>query len=241
MQLGGVNLFVAFAAGLVSILSPCVLPLVPIYLAYLTGSTAEASEMGGRSRAGLFHSIAFTGGFSLVLIILGASVGVVGYFFQDHLGLLTKIAGVLMIVMGLHMARIFRIPLLDRDFTLQYEGPSRAGYVRSFSVGAAYSVGWSPCIGPTLGAVLTLASTSGNVPQATVLLAVYALGFSVPFIAAGAAIGGVQRFMKAIAPQLPRIEFASGLVLVAVGVLVFSGALVQLNQYFSGFAPSINL
>ena len=241
MEIGGVNLFFAFAAGLVSVLSPCVLPLVPIYLAYLTGSTAEVAENGGRRTAGLFHSLAFTGGFSLVLIVFGVSVGVAGYFLQDHLGLLTKAAGIVMIVMGLHMARVFRISALDRDYTVQYKASSRIGYARSFSVGAAYSVGWSPCIGPTLGVILTLASTSGTVPQATLLLAVYALGFSLPFIVAGVAIGSVQRFMKAISPQLPKIEFASGLVLVAVGVLVFSGALVQLNQYFSRFSRSISV
>jgi cytochrome c-type biogenesis protein len=241
MEVAGVNLFVAFAAGLVSILSPCVLPLIPIYLAYLTGSTAEEAENGGQGTAGLFHSVAFTGGFSLVLIVLGVSVGVVGYFLQDRLDLLTKIGGVLMIVMGLHMARVFRIGALDRDYTVQYNASARIGYARSFTVGAAYSIGWSPCIGPTLGAILTLASTSGNVPESTLLLAVYALGFSVPFIAAGAAIGGVSRLMKAISPQLPKIEFASGLVLVAVGVLVFTGALVELNQYFADYSPSISV
>ncbi len=241
VEIGGVSVFVAFAAGLVSVLSPCVLPLIPIYLAYLTGSAAEEAENGGRRTAGLVHSLAFTGGFSLVLIVLGVSVGVVGYFLRDRLDLLTKVAGIVMIVMGLHLARVFRISALDRDYTLHYEGSSRAGYARSFSVGAAYSVGWSPCIGPTLGAILTLASSSGNVPQATLLLAVYALGFSLPFIAAGIAIGAVERFMKAISPQLPKIEFASGLVLIAVGVLVFSGTLVQLNQYFSRFSPSISV
>jgi cytochrome c-type biogenesis protein len=241
MEIGGVNLFIAFAAGLASVVSPCVLPLIPIYLAYLTGSTAEEAEHGSRGTAGLFHSLAFTGGFSLVLIVLGASVGLVGYFLQDRLDLLTKIGGVLMILMGLHMARVFRIGALDCDYTLQYQARARIGYVRSFTVGAAYSVGWSPCIGPTLGAILTLASTAGNVPAAALLLAVYAVGFSLPFIFAGAAIGGVQRLMKAIAPQLPKIEFASGLVLVGVGVLVFTGALVDLNRYFAGFSPSISL
>jgi cytochrome c-type biogenesis protein len=241
VEVGGVNLFVAFAAGFVSILSPCVLPLIPIYLAYLTGSTAEEAETGGRNTAGLLHSLAFTGGFSLVLIVLGASVGVVGYFLQDRLDLLTKVGGVLMIAMGLHMARVFRIGALDRDYTLHYNASSRIGYARSFTVGAAYSIGWSPCIGPTLGAILTLASTSGNVPESTLLLAVYALGFSVPFILAGAAIGGVSRLMKAISPQLPKIEFASGLVLVAVGVLVFTGALAELNRYFADFSPPISV
>lgn len=241
MEIANVNVFVAFAAGLASVLSPCVLPLIPIYLAYLTGSTATDLSNGGAARAPLAHALAFVAGFSLVLIGLGMSVGPVGYVLRDNMDVLTKVAGALMILMGLHLARVFRIPLLDREYAVKVNHGDRIGYARSFTVGAAYSVGWTPCIGPTLGAILTLAATSGTVAQGGFLLAVYALGFSLPFVAAGAAIGTARGIMRWLNPHLRNIELASGAVLIAVGVLVFQGALIDLNQYFSRFSPTVGI
>lgn len=240
MEIANVNVFVAFAAGVVSILSPCVLPLIPIYLAYLTGATAEDLANGGASRTALGHSLAFTVGFGLVLVGLGISVGLVGYVLRDNMDILTKVAGSLMIVMGLHVARVFRIPYLDREYAVQVNHGNGVGYARSFTVGAAYSVGWTPCLGPTLGAILTLAATSGAVAQGGFLLAVYALGFSIPFVAAGLAMGTVRNVMRWLSPHLGKIELASGVVLVAVGVLVFQGALIDLNQYAGGFSPTVS-
>jgi cytochrome c-type biogenesis protein len=238
VEIANVSVLLAFAAGLASILSPCVLPLIPIYLAYLTGASAGDLTASKRSAA-VLHSVAFTAGFGAVLVILGTSVGLVGYALRDNLDVISKVAGVLMIVMGLHVARVFRIPYLDREYALEVNPSNRFGYARSFGIGAAYSVGWTPCIGPTLGAVLALAATSSTVAEGGFLLAVYALGFSVPFIAAGFAIGSVGGLMRALRPHLPKIELASGVVMVAVGVLVFQGALVELNQYFSGFSPTL--
>jgi cytochrome c-type biogenesis protein len=240
VEIANVSILLAFAAGVVSILSPCVLPLIPIYLAYLTGTTAGDMTANNRSAA-VLHSVAFTAGFGAVLIILGVSVGLVGYALRDNLDVISKVAGVLMILMGLHVARVFRIPYLDREYALEVSPSNHVGYVRSFGIGAAYSVGWTPCIGPTLGAVLALAATSSTVAEGGFLLAVYALGFSVPFIAAGFAIGWVGGLMRALRPHLPKIEVVSGVVMVAVGVLVFQGALIELNRYFSGFSPTISI
>ena len=240
MEIANVSVFLAFAAGVVSILSPCVLPLIPIYLAYLTGATAGDMTVNNRSAA-VLHSVAFTAGFGAVLVILGVSIGLVGYALRDNLDVISKVAGVLMILMGLHVARVFRIPYLDREYALEVSPSNRVGYARSFGIGAAYSFGWTPCIGPTLGAVLALAATSSTVAQGGLLLAVYSLGFSLPFIAAGFAIGWVGSFMRTLQPHMPKIEVASGVVMVAVGILVFQGALIELNQYFSGFGPTVNI
>lgn len=240
MEIANVNVFVAFAAGVVSVLSPCVLPLVPVYLAYLTGSTVRDMEDGNGRGTAIKHSLAFTAGFGLVLVGFGVSVGLVGYVLRDNIDVLSKAAGVLMIVFGLHLARVFRIPLLEREYGFQVGQSGRAGYLRSFMVGAAYSVGWSPCVGPTLGAILTLAAASGSVAQGGVLLAVYAVGFGVPFIAASFAMSGVRHLMQWLGPRLSAVEMVSGTVLVAVGVLVFQGALIDLNRYFSGFTPTVS-
>ncbi len=241
MEIANVSIFIAFAAGFVSILSPCVLPLIPIYLAYLTGATAHDLEAGGSSRAAVLHSVAFSAGFGAVLVLLGVSVGLIGYVLQDNIDVITKVAGVFMIVMGLHVARVFRIPFLDREYALDVEHGNSVGYARSLGIGAAYSFGWTPCIGPTLGAVLTLAAASSTAAEGGLLLAVYALGFSIPFIAAGFALGRVRGLMQRMSPHLSKIELGSGVVMVAVGVLVFQGALIELNQYFSDFSPTINI
>lgn len=235
-EIGGISLTIAFAAGLLSCLSPCVLPMVPTYLGYLSGAAVGPTPESNPRFAVLYHAVGFIAGFTVIFMIIGASVGLVGWILRDNLDLLGKIAGSLMIIFGLHLSGILQIPWFQREKRLAYEPSSAIGYARSFMVGSAYAVGWSPCIGPTLGVVLTLAAASGTVLQGTALLGFYSLGMAVPFLAMAMAFHAVHRFYQRLGPYLGAISFASGVLLIAVGVLVYTGSLVTINRFF-GFGP----
>ena len=251
----------AFAAGILSFLSPCVLPLVPAYLAHLTGTTATLDASRSERRETVTHAVAFVLGFTLVFTIIGASVGLLGavvsddssYAVRDHLSLLAKIGGVFLIVMGLNLIGIIKIPFLYRTYTLEtatasvpssadgsgavtIDGGSRwskLGYLKSVGVGAAFAVGWTPCIGPVLGAILTLSATTASVAKGTYLLLVYSLGLGVPFIITGLAVVPVTRFLKSIRGLMPIVEITTGVLVIFVGMLLFFNELAIFNTYFS--------
>jgi cytochrome c-type biogenesis protein len=267
LEIGGVSVFVAFAAGLLSCLSPCVLPLVPAYLGYLTGASLEPAHAGARS-AGVqqaavaagsggtstvalpavigppspfLHALSFVSGFSLVFVAFGVSLGVLGYFLREHQEIILKISGTLLIVMGLHLADVITIPFLDRERRVDAPTGERIGYARSFVVGSTFSAGWSPCIGPTLGAILGLAVSSGTVAEAGVLLLVYSAGLSVPFLVMGLAYNGVRPLYEHIKRYSGLINGVSGAMLIVVGILVFTDSLVGLNSWFDfGFLGDIS-
>jgi cytochrome c-type biogenesis protein len=254
LEIGGVSIFLAFAAGLLSCLSPCVLPLVPAYLGYLTGASLETapSQMvpahkaavvrgGGTSTLVLsapsspspfLHAASFVSGFSLVFVAFGVSLGVLGYFLRDHQEIILKVSGTLLIVMGLHLSGVITIPFLERERRVYAPAGSRVGYARSFVVGSTFSAGWSPCIGPTLGAILGLAVTSGTVAEAGVLLLIYSAGLSVPFLAMGLAYNGVKPVYQRIKRYSGVINYVSGAMLIVVGILVFTDSLVDMNSLF---------
>ena len=266
LEIGGVSVFVAFAAGLLSCLSPCVLPLVPAYLGYLTGASLEPAPAVGRS-AGVqqvalagsagtttvampaasappspfLHAVSFVSGFSLVFVAFGVSLGILGYFLRDHQEIILKVSGTLLIVMGLHLADVITIPFLERERRIDAPAGARIGYARSFVVGSTFSVGWSPCIGPTLGAILGLAVSSGTVAEAGVLLLVYSAGLSVPFLAMGLAYNGVRPLYEHVKRYSGVINAVSGVMLIVVGILVFTDNLVGLNSWFDvGFLGDIS-
>lgn len=236
IEIGGVSLTIAFAAGLLSCLSPCALPMVPTYLGYLSGAAVSA-ESEGRTRWRVFyHAVGFIAGFTAIFIAIGASVGLIGWVLRDNLDLLQKGAGILMIVFGLHLSGVLQLPWLEREMRVGYEPPAAVSYGRSFAVGGAYAIGWSPCIGPTLGAILTLAAASGTALEGLALLAFYSLGMSVPFLAMGLAFNAVRGFYRRLGPYLGAISVFSGALLIVVGILVYTDSLVSINQYF-GFGP----
>jgi cytochrome c-type biogenesis protein len=267
LEIGGVSILFAFAAGLLSCLSPCVLPLVPAYLGYLTGASLEPVSAGGRS-AGVqqaaalagsggtttvaipavsgppspfLHALSFVSGFSLVFVAFGVSLGILGYFLRDHQEIILKVSGSLLIVMGLHLADVITIPFLERERRIDAPAGARVGYARSFVVGSTFSAGWSPCIGPTLGAILGLAVSSGTVAEAGVLLLVYSAGLSVPFLAMGLAYNGVRPLYDRIKRYSGLINGVSGAMLIVVGILVFTDSLVGLNSWFDfGFLGDIS-
>lgn len=254
----------AFAAGLLSFLSPCVLPLVPAYLAHLTGTTGHIEGTAHR-RETVAHAVSFVLGFTTVFTFIGASVGLFGYFVRDHLRTLEQMSGAFLIVMGLNLIGVIRIPWLYRTYALQAGSASAGGsadllaierpsatrrgergslalpnprYAKSFGVGAAFSVGWTPCVGPVLGAILTLAATSNGVAQGAYLLFVYSLGLGLPFIVTALAFVPVTAFLRRIGGALPVLEAATGAMVIFVGVLIFSDSLTIFNRYFDFFGLS---
>ncbi len=260
-SLSAVSLGLAFAGGVVSFVSPCVLPLVPIYLGHLSGVSVENGKIQG-GKTTFLHSVSFVLGFSIVFIVLGATVGLLGGTAGGYDDLIARIAGVILIAFGLYMAGFFRLPvarlvlapaagMIDRFYyrEVRLQGPKgeRPSYWKSVGVGSAFAIGWTPCITPVLGAILTLAVTnageSTNVwtaaGQATVLLAFYTLGLSIPFLIAGAALGRITPVFKKLNRFLPAITVASGLLLIAVGLLIFFNSVTELNRYFD-FLPYVD-
>jgi cytochrome c-type biogenesis protein len=237
------SLFAAFGAGLISVLSPCVVPLLPAYLSLVSGVSVEdlrdaddARALRSRIRRG---SAGFVAGFSAVFVALGASASAIGGFLAgfrfELLGFqigAVEIAGVVIVVMGLHLLGVLRIPLLYRDTRFQTRTNPR-GFFGTALVGAAFAFGWSPCVGPILGGILTVAGSQETVYRGMGLLAVYAAGLSVPFLLAGLSVEWFFRSLAGVRRHVRRIEQVSGALLVVLGVLVATNRLTALNGYFA--------
>jgi cytochrome c-type biogenesis protein len=239
-----VTLFAAFIAGVLSFISPCVLPLIPGYLSFVSGVTLD--EMRGTSsvaapanarRRAVIMSLAFVLGFSLVFISLGASATAIGTVLMEHLSLLGKIAGVVIILFGLHMMGVLRIGWLYSEKRMQTSGKP-AGFFGAMLVGIAFAFGWTPCIGPILAAILAVAATQESVGEGVKLLAVYSAGLGVPFIATSLAINKFFAASARIRKYYHAIEVVSGVLLVAVGVLIFTNRFTIIAQYLTPYLPT---
>lgn len=231
-EIGGVSVFLAFAAGFVSFISPCVLPLVPVYLANMAGVISTSSVTDARVSRTLPHALAFVLGFSLVFILIGALLGLLGAQIKSQINLVSRIMGVFVIVMGLHMTGFVRLPFLNRVLKPTFDPNTRLGYGRSFLLGNGFAVGWTPCIGPTLGAILTLGISTGQVTASAFLLAIYSLGLGIPFLFVGAAAGWGTGLLKKLTPHMRLVEILSGALLVVAGILLTTNTLTRFNQYF---------
>ncbi|MGH9510393.1 MAG: cytochrome c biogenesis protein CcdA [Terriglobales bacterium] len=213
----------AFIAGLVSFLSPCVLPLVPGYVSLISGVGVEELKTQERKllSALMLNSLMFILGFSLVFIALGAVATTVGQFARDYYPILTRVAGIVIIIFGLHLTGIFKLNFLYTDKRLHNVkgGSSPWG---AFAVGFAFAFGWTPCIGPILATILAFAGSQENVLQGVGLLAVYSLGLAVPFLLTSLGIDRFLEFYTRFRPHLNKVEIASGVLLIAVGILVFT-------------------
>jgi cytochrome c-type biogenesis protein len=230
---------VAFGAGLFSFLSPCVLPLFPSYISFITGMSV--SDLGaelspGARRRVLLHALAFVLGFSLVFIALGASVSVIGQRLLDYREWIRRTGGLLIIVFGLYIAGLLRVGFLGRSAQWQIrEKP--AGYLGSLAVGVTFAIGWTPCVGPILGAILSLAGTVETVQRGIGLLVAYSAGLGLPFLLSALALGPFLAFFKRYRPFIPIVERAAGILLVIVGVLVFTNYYVYLNAWAISLTP----
>jgi cytochrome c-type biogenesis protein len=231
-----VTLMVAFLAGVLSFLSPCVLPLVPSYLSFVTGMSLEDLKEGTDRRAAMVHAGLFVAGFSLIFILLGASASFLGAFFRYYMDWIARIGGVVIILLGLHLAGVFRMTPLLREKRVHLRDKP-AGYLGTLGVGAAFGAGWTPCIGPVLGAILTLAGTREGMWNGVGLLTVYSAGLAVPFMLSAVA---VERFLEAFQRFrrfLPAVQLASGILLVVLGVLLVTGSFTVLSSWLLRFTP----
>lgn len=224
----------AFLAGILSFLSPCVLPLVPGYVSLISGATVEDLRSDERHMLGtvMLHSLTFILGFSVVFIALGAVATSIGQLANEYHNLLAKIAGVIVIVFGLHLTGLLKIKALYADKRLHdVKGGSSA--LGSFAVGFAFAFGWTPCIGPILATILVFAGAQQTVLKGVLLLAVYSLGLAVPFLLTSLGVDRFLGFYTKFRRHLHTVEVVSGVLLIAVGVLIFMNNLKLLSGYLS--------
>jgi cytochrome c-type biogenesis protein len=222
-------MLVALTAGVLSFLSPCVLPIVPPYLAYMGGiSMNEMAVAGAARRKAVLAALFFVLGLSTVFLFLGFTASVFGQFFLQNQVLLAQISGAVIIVFGLHFLGLFRIPILDREARMD-AGDRGGSSFGAYILGLAFAFGWTPCIGPQLGAILSIAATESSVQRGTALLGVYAIGLGLPFLLAAAFIERAMGLMTRLKRHMKTIERVMGLLLVGVGVALMTGA-------FSAFA-----
>jgi cytochrome c-type biogenesis protein len=230
---------VAFSAGLFSFLSPCVLPLFPSYLSFITGMSVgdlSGDLTAAARRRVLLHAVTFVLGFSLVFVSLGASFSAAGQVLFQYRDWIRIVGGLLIIVFGLYIAGLLSIGLFTRTQQWQIrEKP--AGYVGSFLVGVTFAIGWTPCVGPILGAILSLAGTAETVQRGVGLLIAYSAGLGVPFLLSAVALGSFLRFFKRYRPFIPIVERGAGVLLVVVGVLVATNYYVILNSWAISLTP----
>ena len=225
-----ISLIVAFGAGLLSFLSPCVLPMVPVYLASLLGPELYDAG-GGRMRIPLLlHSISFVFGFSIIFTALGAIAGITGYAINLSSTLLNQIAGSFLIFFGLFMLAALKIPWLNYEKRLTPSLSSSTGYLRSFLIGAVFSLAWTACVGPILGGVLTLAAVEATAWKGAYLLMIYCLGLGLPFLIIGIAFDSVAPILRRIHRYSRAIQVGSGLLLIVVGVLILTNNLIWFSS-----------
>jgi cytochrome c-type biogenesis protein len=229
----GLSLPLVFGAGVLSFLSPCVLPLVPPYLTYMGGASFEQLKSDDRALHArvVLTSVFFILGFSVVFVTLGATATAFGQAFREALPILTPLAGILIVIMGLHFLGVFRIALLDRQ--VRSSGPSVAtGPAGGFLLGLAFAIGWTPCIGPILAAILSVAANENSALEGAALLGVYSLGLGVPFLLAGIAIGPFLSFFSRFKRNLGLVEKIVGVLLVVTGFLFLTGNFTRLSYWF---------
>lgn len=235
-----VNIFVAFAAGIFSFLSPCVLPLIPSYLSFVSGISLEEMRGAqalarGRWRV-VLNSIAFILGFSLVFVSLGASASYLGSLFFNYRSFIRVLGGLFVLIVGLYLIGLFKIPALERyvQFNLK---DKPAGYLGSVLVGITFAVAWTPCVGPILGAILALAGTSGEIGRGILLLSTYAAGLALPFFLSALAVNSFFQFSQAFRRYIKAVHVMGGVLLISVGILLLTDYMTFLNSYVLRFTP----
>jgi cytochrome c-type biogenesis protein len=237
-----ITLIAAFVAGFLSFISPCVLPLIPGYVSFVSGVSLEEMRAGATAPAAsrrrvLISSIFFVIGFSIVFILLGATATVVGKFLLTRLPILEKVAGTLLIILGLHMMGVFRIPFLESD-TRVHVNRKPAGPIGALFVGLAFAFGWTPCIGPILTPIMTLAATRDTVWEGVRLLTVYSMGLGVPFLLTAVAINHFLAASARIRRHYRAIELISGALIIGVGLLLYTGQLTVIVRFLTPYLPT---
>ena len=230
----------AVLAGLVSFLSPCILPLVPPYVSFLAGASLDELTSPGThpdlTRRAVARAAAFVLGFATVFVIFGASATLIGKLIADYIPLLSRLAGAIIILFGLHFLRVFKIPLLYREARFQVVRQP-TGFVGAFVIGLAFAFGWTPCVGPVLASILFVAGAEDTARQGAILLAAYAAGIGVPFLLAAAFIRPFIGFLKRFRAHLGMVEKVMGAMLVATGVLILTGRMADVAGWLLDTFP----
>ncbi|CUT03361.1 cytochrome c biogenesis CcdA family protein [Candidatus Kryptobacter tengchongensis] len=238
-----VGLFTAFLFGILSFLSPCVLPLVPGYISFVSGLSFEELRESESSKRflikTLLSSVFFVFGFSIVFVALGASATAVGKFLSDNMNIISKVAGVIIILFGLHMTGIFKIKFLNYEAKLKTKGKP-LGLIGAFVVGFAFAFGWTPCIGPVLATILVLASQQETIKQGILLLSVYSLGLGIPFIITSLSVNFFFKWFSKVRRYLNVVEITSGIILILLGVLIFTNSLGVISAYIMKLFPFLS-
>jgi len=234
-----VSLIVAFGAGVLSFASPCVMPLVPAYLGYLTGATVAPDDPSAPRRWITFlHALGFVLGFSAVFVVLGASIGLLSQLSRGFLPFFQKVGGVILVIFGLHTTGLWKIPFLYRERRLQVNLAQRLGLISSFLVGAIFAAAWTPCVGPILAGILVLAGASGSIGRGALLLFFYSLGLGLPFLLVGLSLEWATPLLRRMNRYGRAISIVSGILLMAMGFLVFTDTLAGLTEYLT---PAVDL
>ncbi len=236
MQSIDIPVGLAFLAGLASFLSPCVLSLVPVYVGYLSGRAAGGESAAHNRWITLSHGLAFVIGFSVVFIFFNIIAATLGGLLYSARSWLAKIGGVIVVIFGLHMIGVFRIPFLEYDVRVHSETAPRWGYISSFLLGIFFSAGWSPCVGPILGAIMTFAANGGSIIRGTMLGAFYSSGLAIPFLLAALGIGWVTTLVRKYGKIMRVAEISMGAIMVIAGILLFAGSFSLMANLF----PIIN-
>jgi len=236
MQAFDITIGLAFLAGLASFLSPCVLSLVPVYVGYLSGRAVGGETAAQNRWITLSHGVAFVIGFSVVFIFFNIIAATLGGLLFNVRTWLAKIGGVIVVIFGLHMIGVFRIRFLEYDVRVHTQTNPRWGYVSSFLLGIFFSAGWSPCVGPILGAIMTFAANGGSVIRGTLLGAFYSSGLAIPFLLAALGIGWVTTLVRKYGKIMRIAEIVMGAIMVVAGVLLFLGSF----NIMASFVPFFN-
>lgn len=237
------SIFVAFSAGLITFFSPCIFPLIPGYLSFISGETIDNLKTGETDsklspRLKAFLGALFFGlGFTIVFIILGASATSIGTFFNQYRYILAQIGGVIIIIFGLHMLGVFKIKFLMKTARINYSKKSVPFYVNAFILGFVFVLGWSPCIGPILASILAVASQESSVTQGIVLLFVYSLGLWIPFLISALAINEVMAAVKKAGKAVIWVERIAGILLILIGILLVTSSMKILTIYLTKLLP----
>ncbi len=234
-------MLIALVAGVLSFLSPCVLPIVPPYLAYMGGISMGEMRAGGASARArvIWPAIFFVLGLSTVFLFLGFTASFLGRFFLENQIWLARASGAMVIILGLHFLGVFRIPILDREARLE-AGDRGGSAMGAYVLGLAFAFGWTPCIGPQLGAILSLAATEANLARGTTLLGVYALGLGLPFLLAALFIERAMGVMTRLKRHMKAIERAMGALLIVVGVALMTGAFSAFSFWLLETFPALS-
>lgn len=240
MSTANVGIGLSFLAGLASFLSPCVFSLVPAYVGYLGGRSVASTQNEKSDRWATFsHGLAFVFGFSVIFVLLGVAASALGGLLYSLRTWIAKIGGVVVVIFGIHLTGIIRIPILEYDLRPQSTPDRSRGYLASALMGVFFSAGWSPCVGPVLGAVLTLALNGDSVLQGVQLLSAYSAGLAIPFLLAALGIGWVITIMRRYGKVMRYTEVVMGILMIVVGAMLFLGTFEQLARF--GFFVDLGL